>query len=137
MILVKELVNCKTYRTSHSENRSEKIGSESKMRLFTKNFQRVFFRLKNCFFHFFREIITKNCNFFCNNFNILTFSFTFYYLTCNFKRRSSFNIFDDFFVEIFEIYYNLNVVYRRTVIQRDETVRTECSHPTLNGNIVM
>ena len=49
MILVEELVNHKTHGTSHSENRPEKIGSESKMRLLTKNFQRVFFRLKNSF----------------------------------------------------------------------------------------
>ena len=137
LILIEERVDCKTHSVTHSENCAKQIGSESQMRLLTQFLQTMFLRLKNSCLQFVKEIISKNSDFLCDDFYSLTCTLAFYHLTYNFQRRSSIDFLDSFLIEIFKIYYNLQIINRRTVIQCDKAIRTKRTNPTLNGDVVM
>src|SRR5690606_28610246 len=84
LVFIEKLMNRETHRTSHTENRTEKIGTETEMCLLTQNFKRVFLRLKDGFISLFGEVIAQNCNFPSDDFNALASSLAFNHFTNDF-----------------------------------------------------
>ena len=97
----------------------------------------MFLGLQNGFFHVLGKMIAENLNFFGQYFNALSSTLTFHNFSGNLERRSCFDVFDYRFIQFIKIYYDLQIVNRGTIIQSYKSVRTECAHPTLNGNIVV
>ncbi len=81
LILVKKLMNSKTYLTAYPEYCPKKIGTETEVCLIAKHFQRVFFGLQNGFFELISKILSQNLYFSGNNFHALSCSLAFHHFT--------------------------------------------------------
>ena len=125
--LLEITVNGKRQNRTHSHNGSKSIGSHSQMRIFTQEFQGMFFRLHR---EFLRIRIAKNFYFFNLNFIFLAGTFAFHQISRNRNGCSGGDSFQDFFGRVFKIDHALDVVDGRTVVQRDKLIVSKSSYPT-------
>ena len=132
-LLIKELMNSKSQCVSHPEHGPKGIGPETQVRDLPQKLQRVLFRLQGILF----------CVRITQNLDGRGFQLHFLALpqrrnegSLHFKRCAGSNPLQKGLFSGTQLNYNLQISIGRTVIQCNELVVPECSHPTHHNHLL-